>query len=370
MPIQRGGASDFTANVRAGAETNAAVSAASSVAAGGSAPKKSGSGGGARVSAGAGAMVTQSAVAKSSGMQPAFAKVTSAPSGPTAKVVTWSQKSNMPVDTFVTAFVNGNTIVAYSQTKMHYSLDNGATWQFKTVASAWGEEFQTYSMSRNGVWAAVCRRSGNYWVDIFVLNLVTGNTYTVSPSVGLGAAYGITAVAIANNGNLAYAIFFGGTFKCPFNTTAYGASTNLGGGNPQCIAISDDGNTIYYGRVKYSGGTSAAVSGTSSTDLNLAGDSTLSMLLSTPMTGIIYLRTDGKGLTTTTTSNKISNGYFSEDGSVIVASSVGVLMSIDKGITWTKSLATQTLIHCSVSSAGNKLLAVTSSGAVWEGIYA
>lgn len=74
MPILRGGASDFTANVKAGAETNAAVSAANSVAAGGSAPKKSSSGGGFRASVGGGAMVTQSAVAKSSGMQPAFAR--------------------------------------------------------------------------------------------------------------------------------------------------------------------------------------------------------------------------------------------------------------------------------------------------------
>jgi hypothetical protein len=252
---------------------------------------------------------------------------------------------------------------------MHYSLNNGVTWQFKTVASGWGEEFQTYSMSRNGVWAAVARRSGNYWVDIFVFNLVTGNTYTVTPSASLGAAYGITAVAIANNGNLAYAIFFGGTFKCPFNTTAYGASTNLGGGNPQATVISDDGNTIYYGRVKYSGGSSVVVSGTSSTDLNLAGDSTLSTLISTPMTSIIYLRIDGQ-LTTTATPNKISNGYCSEDGSVIVASSVGVWMTTNKGTTWTKSLATQTLKHCSVSSEGSNLLAVTSSGVVWQGVYA
>lgn len=76
MPLLRGGASDFTANVRAGAETNAAVSSASSVAAGGPAPKKSSSGGGRQVSAGAGAISTQSATAKSSGLQPAFAKAT------------------------------------------------------------------------------------------------------------------------------------------------------------------------------------------------------------------------------------------------------------------------------------------------------
>lgn len=76
MPILRGGASDFTATVKAGAETNAAVSAASSVAAGGSAPKKSSSGGGVRVSAGAGAVITQSAVSKSSGLQPFFARMT------------------------------------------------------------------------------------------------------------------------------------------------------------------------------------------------------------------------------------------------------------------------------------------------------
>jgi hypothetical protein len=87
------------------------------------------------------------------------------------------------------------------------------------------------------------------------------------------------------------------------------------------------------------------------------------------MTSIIYLRIDGQ-LTTTATPNKISNGYCSEDGSVIVASSVGVWMTTNKGTTWTKSLATQTLKHCSVSSEGSNLLAVTSSGVVWQGVYA
>lgn len=78
MPLLRGGASDFTANVRAGAETNAAVSSASSVAAGGSAPKRSSAGGGVRVRAGASAVVTQSASAKSSGLQPLAARTATA----------------------------------------------------------------------------------------------------------------------------------------------------------------------------------------------------------------------------------------------------------------------------------------------------
>jgi hypothetical protein len=90
MPILGSGASDFTANVRASAETNAAVSAASSVAAGGPAPRKSSSGGGIRLSAGAGAVVTQSATAKSSGLQPLAARVTtvSIPVGPLAPIPT------------------------------------------------------------------------------------------------------------------------------------------------------------------------------------------------------------------------------------------------------------------------------------------
>lgn len=155
MPLLRGGASDFTANVRAGAEINAAVSSASSVAAGGSAPKKSSSGGGARLSVGAGAVVTHSATARSSGLQPLATRTTtgSIPVAPLAaipkrvaslrgwfdasdatslvlsgaQVTTWKDKSGRGND--LVGIANNSTKPVYTSSPTPYVVTKDAGFQ-------------------------------------------------------------------------------------------------------------------------------------------------------------------------------------------------------------------------------------------------
>lgn len=139
MPILSPGASDFTANVRASAETNAAVSIASLLASGGTPPKRSSSGGGRLVSPGAGAIVTQSATAKSSGLQPAFLRVPPPPSRNVSKTlesaggysgyfakyttsgeILWATKSS---EAITTVDSNGNIIVAGAVPGNYYNSD-------------------------------------------------------------------------------------------------------------------------------------------------------------------------------------------------------------------------------------------------------
>ena len=168
MPIQRGGASDFTANVRAGAETNAAVSAASASAAGAPAPKKSSSGGGRMVSAGAGAVVTQSATAKSSGLQPIFARAT-------ASVVVSTKKS---IDPFSIGIIRGGSKIIHS--------DDGVTWQTKTNNISSIISTTLYAIAWNGsMWMIV--GDGNFTIA----TSPDGLTWTGRPQTYITNGFGV-----------------------------------------------------------------------------------------------------------------------------------------------------------------------------------
>ena len=225
MPILRGGASDFTATVKAGAETNAAVSAASSVAAGGSAPKKSSSGGGVRVSAGAGAVITQSAVSKSSGLQPAFARMTTS--------------SSTPAKTY-DEFCIGLYRWWGSTPKLIYSKD-GMIWEEKTNnvgitnsprALAWNGQHWLLVGDTGSNLNCIIRSTDGYAWSLVTQTLLT-SAYAVcwTGSMWVVVGYGVSHTIITSPDGIVWT----------GQGNAVAASDQNGVG--QCMGVASDGKT-------------------------------------------------------------------------------------------------------------------------------
>lgn len=383
MPNQTPSGSEYTSVVRSSALANAAAGNAAS----GIKPKGANSLpliGGSAIRA----LITQSRTAVSSGIQPLTARRNETSGGPKGKSWTWKVSTRLPsaVTGWKRVFVGGasnNYIVAYTDSNIYYSTNGGTSWSNVSLSTRSDIQFQNYAISRNGIWTAVSDTNASYWYNqITIVNLSTGTTYTIPfTSLGtLGPNYGVTGVAIANDGTLYAAKFWNETLKFTFSGSGYGSGTQVhNGNNPQAIVTSDDGTKWYTSGHYYDGTTKTA--GGPGSYLTYACNSSLTTLLAGIGNNPLVLSTyNGSSWTNTSISSSsgrsISSVSCSSDAGIITLASAsatttiqGIYISLDGGTVWTR-MVNGVANHTCVSPDGTVVFGTLSNGTVYEGVYA